>query len=430
LRLSEFEFEIKYIPGSANKDADCLSRAVASISPSEEHLRREQEADESFVKERQDEPSKFDIRQGTWYKASQDGWRMWIPKSYRKQIWDEFHTNLGHVGQAKVKELVSARYYWPKMREHIRLWSRECEECAKKKDFLPAPPTAPMVMVDYSRLEPMEKVAIDVVGPLPCANTGERYLLVFLDCFTKWTEAKAVPKLGARVLVEWFTESILPRFGVPRELVLDQGSDMASREFREFCEDMGITQTFTAPYHHQSNPVERVNRSLMNLLRMHVNEKQTDWPSHVPTVLFAYRATIHESIGKSPSELLMGYQLRFPLDLKIGFVHESATCLDELQKRMIHYRQEARIALKKSMEKRKEAYDKAKKVTSRELQVNELVFLRRHQYAQGTSKKLAPQWIGPFKVTQRVNDVNWRNRRGWRNLENRPCELIKTMYRP
>lgn len=181
------------------------------------------------------------------------------------------------------------------MREDIKRWARRCHSCNVKKDFLPAPARAPMVQVDYSQLEPMEKLSIDVMGPFPQTEEGFRYLLVLEDCFSKWAEAKAVDQVTSKRIIEWLQE-MFARFAMPREIILDQGANMESYEFKKFCGDLGISLRYITAYHHQSNPVERLNRTLVKLLRMCVSDDQKDWADYIPSVLFAYRVSVHSSI--------------------------------------------------------------------------------------------------------------------------------------
>ena len=114
---------------------------------------------------------------------------------------------------------------------------------------------------------PMEKVALDIMGPLPRSNRGNRYLLVLSDYFTKWVEAYAIPN----------QEEFVCRFGVPLSVHTDQGKQFESALFQELCDMLDINKSRTTPFHPQSDGlVEQMNRTLENMLSVFVSEHQKD----------------------------------------------------------------------------------------------------------------------------------------------------------
>jgi transposase InsO family protein len=165
----------------------------------------------------------------------------------------------------------------------------------------------------------MERIAVDIMGPLPVTNHGNRYLLVAMDYFTKWPEAYAVPDQEAKTVATVLVREFICRFGTPLELHSDQGRNFESELIKEICEILGINKTRTTPYHPQSDGmVERYNRTLATQLSMFVNENHSDWDEHLHTVLMAYRTAVHESTGQMPARLMMGHELRIPVDLMYG----------------------------------------------------------------------------------------------------------------
>lgn len=123
----------------------------------------------------------------------------------------------------------------------------------------------------------MERVAIDVLGPLPKTKSGNEYILIAQDYFTKWVEAFPLPNQQATTVGEVLVNQFFCRFGVPMELHSDLGKNFESVVFQEICKLIQITKTRTTPYHPESDGmVERFNRTLENGLTMFVNENQTD----------------------------------------------------------------------------------------------------------------------------------------------------------
>ena len=116
----------------------------------------------------------------------------------------------------------------------------------------------------------------------------------------------------AKVLVDQFVS----RFGTPAQLHSDQGRNFESQVFTQV---LGIEKTRTTPLHPQSDGmVERYNRTLEHQIAMFVNENQKDWDQHISLLQMAYRTAMHEFTGLTPAKLMVGRELRVPLDLLMG----------------------------------------------------------------------------------------------------------------
>ena len=161
----------------------------------------------------------------------------------------------------------------------------------------------------------MERVGVDVLGPFPVTDSGNRYVLVAMDYFTKWPEAYAVPDQSAATTAERLVEEMFARFGVPAELHSDQGRNFESQVFGEVCRRLGVHKTRTTPLHPQSDGlVERFNRTLATQLAILTSQHQRDWDRHLPLVLWSYRTAVQESSHCTPAALMFGRELRTPVD--------------------------------------------------------------------------------------------------------------------
>jgi len=130
----------------------------------------------------------------------------------------------------------------------------------------------------YNFGEPMERVAIDVLGPLPETDQGNNYILIAMDYFSKWPEAYALPNQEAVTVAAVFVSQFLSRFGIPGELHSDQGRNFESSVFQEVCTLLAIHQTRTTAQHPQSDGiVERYNRTIEAQLATFVQDHQRDW---------------------------------------------------------------------------------------------------------------------------------------------------------
>lgn len=88
----------------------------------------------------------------------------------------------------------------------------------------------------------MERVAVDLVGPLPRSNKGNRYRLSAIDYFIKWPEAYALPDQEAETVVDALVEGMFSRFGVPETIRPIRGG-ISSPQFLPPCASVsGLTR--------------------------------------------------------------------------------------------------------------------------------------------------------------------------------------------
>lgn len=187
------------------------------------------------------------------------------------------------------------------MDREIQELSAQCVSCVEN---LPMPAAAPPVSWPKTA-ERWSRIHIDFAGPL-----AGKMILVVVDAHTKWIEAVPMKHANTAGTIRCL-RSMFCRFGVPRTIVSDNGTQFTSQEFATFVARNNIVHLRTAPFHPQSNgAAERAVRTVKDGLR-----KMQDGPleDNLMRLLFHYRRTPQKE-GKSPSEMLLGYQLRSRLD--------------------------------------------------------------------------------------------------------------------
>ena len=166
---------------------------------------------------------------------------------------------------------------------------------------------------------PMERIAVDVLGPLPVSDSGNKYLLVIMDYFSKWPEVHPMPNQEAITVADILVTEVVSRFGVPVSIHSDQGRNFESLLIAEMCSLLGVEKTRTTPLHPESDGmVERFNRTLEAQLSMFVDKNHRDWDTLVPLMMMAYRSAVHDTTGYTPARLLFGREMRLPIDLAFG----------------------------------------------------------------------------------------------------------------
>ena len=157
------------------------------------------------------------------------------------------------------------------------------------------------------------------MDPLPTTSTGNKYILVIIDIFSKWTEAFPVSSTDSATLATILVSDIVCGHEVPTILHSDQGANLTSYLVSSLCDHLGIHQTQTTAYHPQGNgQVEHFNRSLEAMLSKKVQENQRDWDQQLPKVMFAYRTAIHEATGYTPFYIMYGRSQLLPIDIILG----------------------------------------------------------------------------------------------------------------
>ncbi len=203
---------------------------------------------------------------------------------YKRKQLQQLHDNptSGNFGYKKTLLRVGEKFYWVGCCQAIDNWCQRCNVCASRKGPHKLK-HGPAQM--YLSGAPMERVAIDILGPLPETEQGNRYLLVAMDYFTKWPEVYPLPNQEAITVARALIGGFFCRFGLSLEIHSDQGRNFESKVFAEMCRLMRIYKKRTTPGYPQSDGmVERFNRTLLNSLAMYTSNHQRDWEEYLPYV--------------------------------------------------------------------------------------------------------------------------------------------------
>ena len=342
--------------------------------------------------------------------AKSMSFRLVVPRNLWNMVLEQLHDvpTGGHLGFAKVWGKAQPRFYWYKMKAFIQTWLNNCLSCARRK----GPPRrnrAPLTQQLSG--SPMERVCLDILGPLPKTSQQNRYILVVSDTFTKFTEAYALPDIEAETVAQKLVTEFICRYGVMETLHSDQGRQFESQVFQDICKMLGIRKTRTSPYHPQGNAqVERFNRTLADMLTAYVRRNQRTWDYFLPLVLMAYRAAVQESTGETPNKLTFGRQVRLPLDLMLGRPPEPQMPIAEyaiwIQDTLWEVHRLARQHLHQAAKHQKRDYER--NIHAVDFKSGDVVMLHSLGRKVGVSPKLQDRWDGPYVITQKLSDVTVR----------------------
>ena len=155
---------------------------------------------------------------------------------------------------------------------------------------------------------------MDILGPFPMSSSGNRYIVVAVDHFTKFSIVKAIPNATSESTVDFFIERILLKHGAPTKLLTDRGRNFTSHFSRDLFCRLQTNHVTTTAYHPQCNGlVERLKRTLTQMLAMYLSTSQRDWDQLLAFVVFGYNTSRQDSTGHSPYFLLFGHEPKLPI---------------------------------------------------------------------------------------------------------------------
>lgn len=261
---------------------------------------------------------------------------------------------------------------------------------------------------------PFYQWGMDILGPLPQLSGKAKYVIVAIDYFTKWVEAKPLTRITGKEVKKFTWDNIVCRFGLPKIIVTDNGTQFINDPFKKWCEQLEIQQINTAVAHAQVNRlVEAANKSLMNGIKTRLGRERAGWVEELPNVLWAHHATLKMSNGETPLSLTYGSEAVIPAEIGIPThrtmmvrtetnEEEMRLNLDLLQER----REEAAIREAKYKAKVERYYNR--RVRPVIFKPGEFVYRRNEASRVEDQRKLGPKWEGPYRVTEAYQNGSYK----------------------
>jgi dihydroneopterin aldolase len=234
-------------------------------------------------------------------------------------------------------------------------------------------------------------------------------MLVATDYFTKWIETVPLKNMTHMEVIEFITEHIIQRFGIPQTLTTDQGIPFVSKEVREFAKLYKIKLLKSSPYIAQANDqAESSNKTLIKLIKKKIEENPRRWHEVLSEALWAHRISRHGATKVTSFELVYGQEVVLPIEVDLDAYRLtkqndlSAVVYYDLMIDNIDEVTDVRLKALNEIEKDKARVTKAynKKVKSKSFQVRELVWKTILPIRSKSNQfgKWSPNWEGPYKV--------------------------------
>ncbi|GJY82714.1 reverse transcriptase domain-containing protein [Tanacetum coccineum] len=304
---------------------------------------------------------RFSIINGILYKKSFLGpWLRCVGPLQANYVLREIHEGSCsmHAGtRSVVAKALRIGYYWPTMHEDARKLIQACQDCQVHK---PVPRNPQQKLSPITSPWPFYKWGIDIAGPFPEGPGKVKFLIVAIDYFTKWIEAKPVATITGSQIKKFAWDNI------------------------KLC----IRQHFTSIKHPQTNGlVERETRSLREGIKVRLDEKSKNWMEELPHVIWAHRTMIKSSNEDTPFSLTYGTEAVIPAEIGMPTLRIAE-----------------RYEKQKSKAKMERYYNS--KVRSVSFKPGDLVYRNNEASRAEDTRKLGPKWEGPYEVTEALERVH------------------------
>ena len=426
LFLASFDFTIEYRPGSDNVAADALSRQFCgeNVRPEESLILSpdvfttppsnissadppsDSAATHSFfaalpppdiepliisaqVTEPDPRPSPSD--------------KIFVPKAVRPQVLEWAHSSrlFGHPGLNRSLTLVRSRFWWPSLTRDTKAFVSTCPVCARNKTSTRRPAGLLHPLPIPSR--PWSDIAVDFVTGLP-PSAGKTVILTVIDRFSKSCHLIALPKLpSARETADALVSHVYRLHGTPESIVSDRGPQFISKIWKAFCRALNCSACLSSGFHPQSNGQnERLNQEIEATLRCLTSSNPKAWAPLLPWVEYAHNSLVNASTGLSPFMCSLGYQ---PPLLSSDHAQVKVPSVQAHIERCHRIWQKTQESLVRAS-KRSEIQANRRRSPAPNYTAGQMVLLNTKTLnLKDERRKLAPRFVGPFKITDVYNEA-------------------------
>ncbi|GBG60195.1 hypothetical protein CBR_g3439 [Chara braunii] len=420
--IDVYDFELKHKKDCYNRVADALSRhpeymtcLVGSYDLLKdlkeeliEHTAKDPELSPILDQIRADPSSQPDFheRKGFLFRRYGKHDRLCVPnhEPITTHFLDLAHVQSGHFGVEKTYGNLLEKFVWPGMKRMAQRFVAECEvcQCIKPSRQKPYGLLHPLPIPDG----PGESVSIDFTDMGKKSRNSYSQLMVIVDRFSKFLNLIPLPRHAPTDLViDEFNKRYILHYGPLKTLVSDRDTRFISADWKDFTsQTYDMKLKMTSGRHPEANGLaEEINQTVIQLLRALIVPDQNSWDEELPIVQGLYNNSIPSSPGMTPNRLHLGWKIRNPLSylfpdqppgLTPGQPGYNAK-FDRLLKVAVAAMERRRSAMIKHANKKRQPAP---------FTVGSYVWVKMSEFSEeeGVSRKLLPQYYGPWKVLNQV----------------------------
>lgn len=331
------------------------------------------------------------------------GWRVILPPALWSKAFKEAHDSVwaGHLRAPHTCARLQQTYWWPNLQKEVKRWVTGCQECGSRK-ARPREIVPPLRSIRGGDVG--DRWALDVAGPLPTTDGGERLVVAAVEYVTRYAVATTVKQHTAENVAEFLMRQVVLKFGPFRELLTDGAPELTGHLIEKLVELLQAHQTNPVPYRPQLvGLVERFNRTWKDIVATLMNdEKQRDWDRWIPFAVYAYNSGRHSTVAVSPNELMMGRRLRSPNELLRATSRRETGDLSEYHRNLVQAMKESHACAEQAREREQERqtkYYERKVRRTRTFKPGDHVWMYRPPRGP-TASKFVHQWMGPMRIIE------------------------------
>ncbi|VFQ82909.1 unnamed protein product [Cuscuta campestris] len=411
-------YRIEQVPREENAEADILSKLEEPDWIDEITmyiLDGSLPADPIAAKVVKRRAPSYTLECGRLYKRSYNGTLLRCLRAGEAQkLMEEIHEGIcsAHQGAFTMSRKITLQgYFWPTIIRDCAEYVRKCKVC---QEFQRVPGRPATNYTPISTAIPFARWGIDLVGILPRGTGNNTYLVVAIDYFTKWVEAAPVPTITAEQMTKFVSKQILCRFGVPQQIITDNGTQFEAGGFNEFLQSWSIKHSYAAVGYPQTNgQVENTNRTIVDGLKKKIMECKSAWVEELPYILWTYRTTPRKATGETPFSLTYGFEARAPAETSLLSYRVETFDAQENEENL-------RAELHLIDERRERAYMRAEnyrrqvksyhdqRVRPRKFKMGDWVLRKREVSRPTDGGKFAKSFEGPYIIKEVLADGTFR----------------------
>lgn len=298
------------------------------------------------------------------------------------------------------------------MRRDVTNHIKKCIQCQRFKSDNRKPAGFLQTPVLAQRFEVL---SVDLFGPLPETDTGEKGVYIIEDPATKWVELFALKSATAEACARVLIDEVILRYGTPRRVISDNGTQFVAEVMQYVAHTLGFVQNLVPLYHPEANPIEKRNRDLKTQLAILTQDNHRKWNEHLPSDRFAINSARNDATGFSAAQLCCGRELRTPGEVfrdfrsvieNQNFNHQISSYLRVIANNLsrarenCERRQDASKALQDRHRRQGENYQPGEKVL---VDVHAL-----SKATLGFRGKFAPRRDGPYVILKEISPTTYQ----------------------
>ena len=224
-----------------------------------------------------------------------------IPTKLVPLVLDQIHHLTGHNGTPQTFEFTCRLFWWPSMLHDIKAACKQCPSCQQMNRM----PQQYHALSLHMPLQPLQLVAMDLIGPFTETSAGHKYALTIMDMLTSYLWAIPLRNKSADHVARSFITHFYTREGSVVHILTDNGTEFKNKLFREVAKMLDFDHVFTSPYHPQGNgKLEAAHRFLKDCTWKWLQNCPLEWDEILPNAMAAYNFMPNQNSLDSPFFLL------------------------------------------------------------------------------------------------------------------------------